>query len=72
MNVELKQPLRTQANRLSIVDCDIHPNSPDTDLLPYLSNNVFPDCPAGGVYSINRVDQVPTCSIPSHALTAAH
>lgn len=42
------------------------------DLLPYLNNNVFPDCPAGGVYTINRVDQVPTCSIPSHTLTSAH
>ena len=39
------------------------------ELLPYLKNNVFPDCPAGGTYSINRVDQVPTCSFPGHALT---
>ena len=39
------------------------------DLLPYLKNNVFPDCPAGGTYSINRVDQVPTCSFPGHVLT---
>jgi hypothetical protein len=38
------------------------------DLLPYLKNNVFPACPDGGVYSINAVDEVPTCSIPSHSL----
>jgi hypothetical protein len=38
------------------------------DLLPYLKDNVFPTCPGGGVYSINAVDEVPTCSIPSHNL----
>jgi len=38
------------------------------DLLPYLKDNVFPGCPDGGVYSINAVDEVPTCSIPSHSL----
>jgi hypothetical protein len=38
------------------------------DLLPYLKNNLFPACPDGGVYSINAVDVVPTCSIPSHSL----
>jgi type II secretory pathway pseudopilin PulG len=38
------------------------------DLLPYLKDNVFPTCPSGGAYSINSVDEVPTCSIPSHSL----
>jgi predicted TIM-barrel fold metal-dependent hydrolase len=38
MNVELKQPLRAQTNRLQIVDCDIHPVSPLTDLYPWLSH----------------------------------
>jgi chromosome segregation ATPase len=38
------------------------------DLLPYFKDNAFPVCPSGGIYSINRVDEVPTCSIPGHAL----
>ncbi len=38
------------------------------DLLPYLKGGVFPVCPAGGKYSINAVDEVPTCSIAGHVL----
>lgn len=38
------------------------------DLLPYLPDNVLPECPDGGTYSLNRVDEVPTCSAPGHAL----
>ena len=38
------------------------------DLLPYFKDSAFPVCPSGGTYSINRVDEVPTCSIPGHAL----
>ena len=38
------------------------------NLLPYLKDGVFPECPGGGVYSINAVDEVPTCLIPGHAL----
>jgi chromosome segregation ATPase len=38
------------------------------DLLPYLKDQVFPVCPSGGVYTINSVGQLPTCSIPGHAL----
>ena len=38
------------------------------DLLPYLTDNVFPVCPAGGTYSINAVGVLPTCSIPGHVL----
>jgi hypothetical protein len=38
------------------------------DLLPYLPENVLPECPDGGIYSFNRVDEVPTCSITGHAL----
>jgi chromosome segregation ATPase len=38
------------------------------DLLPYLPDSVFPVCPAGGVYTINAVGVLPTCSIPGHAL----
>jgi chromosome segregation ATPase len=38
------------------------------DLLPYLSNNIFPVCPSGGTYTIGTVGEVPACSIPGHAL----
>lgn len=38
------------------------------DLLPYLKDGVFPVCPSGGTYSINAVDEVPTCSYPGHHL----
>lgn len=47
-------------------------NEPDNavpkeeDLLPYLKGGVFPVCPSGGTYSINAVDEVPTCSYPGH------
>ena len=39
------------------------------DLTPYLkrSFNTFV-CPAGGTYSINAVNQKPTCTIPEHRL----
>jgi hypothetical protein len=40
----------------------------EQDLLPYLKGSVFPVCPAGGVYTINAVGQLPTCSIPGHVL----
>ena len=42
---------------------------PAQDLLPYLKDGVFPSCPGGGLYSINTVGELPTCSIPGHALT---
>jgi len=38
------------------------------DLLPYLKDGVFPSCPGGGLYSINTVGELPTCSIPGHVL----
>jgi hypothetical protein len=38
------------------------------DLLPYFKNTGFPQCPIGGTYSLNAVDEVPTCSITGHAL----
>ena len=38
------------------------------DLRPYFQNQIFPACPDGGTYSLNAVDQVPTCSIPTHTL----
>ncbi|MGC9943820.1 MAG: hypothetical protein ABSE48_18490 [Verrucomicrobiota bacterium] len=38
------------------------------DLLKYLKSGVFPVCPCGGTYSINPVNEVPTCSYPGHVL----
>jgi len=38
------------------------------DLLPYLKDGIFPVCPSGGTYTINAVGDLPTCSIPGHAL----
>ncbi len=34
----------------------------------YLKDNVIPACPAGGQYTIGRVNEDPTCSIPDHKL----
>jgi hypothetical protein len=36
------------------------------DLLPYLKGGAFPVCPSGGKYSINAVNELPTCSFPGH------
>jgi hypothetical protein len=38
------------------------------DIAPYLKDNVVPQCPAGGVYTIGAVGTDPTCSIPGHVL----
>lgn len=38
------------------------------DLVAYLPDQLFPQCPAGGHYSINAVSHLPTCSIPGHVL----
>ena len=38
------------------------------DLLPYFKDGIYPVCPSGGAYTINSVGQLPTCSIPRHAL----
>jgi hypothetical protein len=40
----------------------------ENDLTPYLPNHLMPHCPAGGVYTIGTLTNVPTCSIPNHAL----
>ena len=39
------------------------------DLLPYFKGQIFPVCPSGGTYTIGAVGEVPTCSIPGHALS---
>jgi RNA polymerase sigma factor (sigma-70 family) len=38
------------------------------DIAPYLMGNKLPECPSGGTYVLGRLDQMPTCSIPGHAL----
>lgn len=38
------------------------------DIEPYLPGNKMPVCPSGGRYSLNAVNQPPTCSIPGHVL----
>jgi chromosome segregation ATPase len=38
------------------------------DLLPYFKDGIFPVCPSGGTYAIGTVSEVPTCSVPGHAL----
>ena len=43
----------------------------EADLKPYLTpgpNGVFLKCPAGGKYTIGKVGEPPTCSIPGHEL----
>src|SRR5258708_15409364 len=41
------------------------------DLTPYLKRDFKTFiCPAGGTYSINPVNERPTCSIPGHQLPA--
>lgn len=38
MNMELRQPLRTQRVKPAVIDCDLHPNCSYEDLRPYMSN----------------------------------
>jgi hypothetical protein len=38
------------------------------DLQPYLKNNAIPLCPQGGMYTLNAVGAMATCSIPGHVL----
>ena len=43
----------------------------EADITPYLGpgpNGTVPKCPAGGKYTIGKVGEVPTCSIPDHVL----
>ena len=40
----------------------------ENDLLPYFKNHQFPQCPAGGVYTIGQDFDAPTCSITNHIL----
>jgi hypothetical protein len=40
------------------------------DVLPYIGrgNGQIPKCPDGGIYTLGRVGETPTCSIPGHVL----
>jgi len=41
------------------------------DVEPFVSRsgqNNFPKCPAGGIYTLNAIGQLPTCSIKGHVL----
>jgi outer membrane lipoprotein-sorting protein len=43
----------------------------EADIKPYLkldANGNLPKCPAGGKYTIGKVGELPTCSIPGHVL----
>lgn len=38
------------------------------DLIPYFKDDTMLACPAGGKYTLSAVNEVPSCSIPSHVL----
>jgi outer membrane lipoprotein-sorting protein len=40
----------------------------ETDITPYLVGGKMPVCPSGGTYTIGKVGEKPTCSIPGHEL----
>jgi competence protein ComGC len=41
-----------------------------SDLLPYLKSHQWPQCPAGGTYTIGEDSVLPTCSVTNHVLPA--
>jgi len=40
----------------------------EKELRPYLKTGLLPICPSGGIYLINAVNELPTCSFPGHVL----
>jgi len=40
----------------------------EADITPYIRGGVLPKCPSGGTYTIGKVGETPTCSIPGHVL----
>jgi len=40
----------------------------EDDIKPYLAGGRMPVCPSGGTYTIGKVGENPTCSIPGHVL----
>ena len=50
-----------------------HQKGPDAvptpqDIVAYFPNQMLPQCPGGGRYTLNAVSAMPTCSIPGHVL----
>ena len=41
------------------------------DILPYLPKGQMPQCPSGGTYTFGKMNEVPRCSIPEHALPSS-
>ena len=39
------------------------------EIAPYLKGVAMPICPSAGIYTINAVGVLPTCSIPGHSLS---
>ncbi len=39
------------------------------NLLEFFKDNLMPQCPAGGQYTLNPVSAPPTCTIPGHAFS---
>lgn len=37
-------------------------------LVPYLKGNALPPCPQGGLYTVGKVGEPPTCSVTGHTL----
>jgi outer membrane lipoprotein-sorting protein len=40
----------------------------EADIAPYIRGGILPTCPSGGTYTIGKVGENPTCSIPGHVL----
>lgn len=38
------------------------------DITPYFKDGIIPTCPSGGTYTLNAVDELPSCSIAGHVL----
>jgi hypothetical protein len=38
------------------------------DIAPYLYKGKIPNCPDGGIYTINPIGSNPVCSVPGHSL----
>jgi prepilin-type N-terminal cleavage/methylation domain-containing protein len=43
-----------------------------TDVQNYLKNNLYPNCPGAGSYTLNAVNTDPTCSLSSLAAPMKH
>jgi len=41
------------------------------NILPYLIQAQIPQCPSGGTYVFGKLNEVPSCSVPGHALPSS-